>query len=93
MNTKTIKVTADKSKGQTFKSFSVDIKVLNLSDRAKLNDKIMDTDLKQNFTFWLEIIQDNTNYSDDELNNYSLDELVAISSAIIEDCNKKKLKK
>lgn len=93
MNVKKLKVTPDNSKGQTFKPFVVEAKILNLSERANLNDKIMDQDEKQNFSFWLDIIRENTNYKDEELNEYSLDELVAISSAIIEDCNKKKLKK
>ena len=53
----------------------------------------MDQTGKQNFSFWLQIIKDCTRYTDEELNGYSLDELVAFSSAIIEDVNKKKLKK
>ena len=90
---KKLKVVPDKGKGQDFKPFQIEAKVLNLTSRAELNDKIMDTDRKQNFSFWLEIIKENTDYSDEVLNDHSLDELVAISSAIIEDCNKKKLKK
>ena len=90
---KKLKVVPDKGKGQAFKPFEIEIKVQNLQERAELNDKIMDTDKKQNFSFWLEIIRENTNLSDEALNEYSLDELVSISSAIIEDCNKKKLKK
>ena len=90
---KKIKVVPDKNKNQTFKTFEIEIKVLNLQERAELNDKIMDLDTKQNFSFYLDIIKSNTNYSDEELNMYSLDELVAISTTIIEDCNKKKLKK
>lgn len=93
MSIKKLKIAPDKSKGHTFKSFEVEAKILNLSERASLNDKIMDQDTKQNFSFWLDIIRENTKYSDEELNEYSLDELVAISSVIIEDCNKKKLKK
>ena len=58
-----------------------------------MNDLIMDQDRKKNFSFWLKIIKDCTRYTDDELNCYSLDELVAISSAIILDINKKKLTK
>ena len=90
---KKLKVVPDKGKGQDFKPFQIEAKVLNLTSRAELNYKIMDTDRKQNFSFWLEIIKENTDYSDEVLNDHSLDELVAISSAIIEDCNKKKLKK
>ena len=53
----------------------------------------MDQDQKQNFSFWLKIIRTNTRYTDDELNQYSLEELVGMSTAIIESANKKKLKK
>ena len=90
---KKIKVTADKNRNQSFKAFDAEVKLLNLSERAELNDLIMDQTGKQNFSFWLQIIKDCTRYTDDELNEYSLDELVALSSAIIEDVNKKKLKK
>tara|TARA_Y100000593_G_scaffold23401_1_gene46374 strand:+ start:3254 stop:3541 length:288 start_codon:yes stop_codon:yes gene_type:complete len=90
---KKIKIQADKSKNQTFKTFEAEVRLLNLTERAELNDKIMDQTGKQNFSFWLQIIKDCTRYTDEELNVYSLDELVAFSSAIIEDVNKKKLKK
>ena len=90
---KKIKVISDKGKNQSFKTFEAEVKLLNLTERADLNDKIMDQSGNQNFSFWLQIIKDCTRYTDDELNEYSLDELVALSSAIIEDVNKKKLKK
>ena len=64
-----------------------------MQQRTELNDKLMDQSVPQNFTFWIGIIKENTTYSDDELNEYSLDELVAMASAIIESANKKKLKK
>jgi len=80
-------------KGKSFKAFEIDVKELNLQERAELNDKIMDSTITQNFSFWLNIIRDCTNYKDEELNDYSLDELVAMSTAIIENANKKKLKK
>ena len=90
---KKIKVESVKGKNQSFKTFEAEIRLLNLSERADLNDKIMDQGEKQNFSFWLQLIKDCTRYTDDELNKYSLDELVALSSTIIEDVNKKKLKK
>jgi len=93
MKLKKIKVKPDKERNQDFKPFEVEVKELNLTERADMNDLIMDQDRKQNFSFWLKIIKDCTRYTDDELNCYSLDELVAISSAIILDINKKKLTK
>jgi hypothetical protein len=88
-----LKVRPDKDSGHTFKAFEIDVQQLNLEERARLNDKIMDKDVKQNFSFWLDIIRDCTSYSDEELNKYSLEELVQMSSKIIENANKKKLKK
>ena len=66
---------------------------LSESTEIYANDKIMDKEVKQNFSFWLSIIKDCTDYSDEELNEYSLEELVQMSSVIIENANKKKLKK
>ena len=88
-----LKVRPDKASGQTFKAFEVEVRELNLQERAELNDKIMDKEVKQNFSFWLSIIKDCTDYSDEELNEYSVEELVQMSSVIIENANKKKLKK
>ena len=88
-----LKIMPDKQSGHTFKAFEIETRELNLQDRADLNDKIMDKDIKQNFSFWLSIIKDNTDYSDEELNKHSLEELVQMSSKIIENANKKKLKK
>ena len=84
-----LKVRPDKASGQTFKAFEVEVRELNLQERAELNDKIMDKEVKQNFSFWLSIIKDCTDYSDEELNEYSLEELVQMSSVIIENANKK----
>ena len=39
---KKIKIQADKSKNQTFKTFEAEVRLLNLTERAELNDKIMD---------------------------------------------------
>ena len=87
-----LKINPDENSGHTFKAFEIEVKELNLTERAELNDKIMDQDIKQNFSFWLSILRDYTQYSDEELNKYSLEELVQMSSKIIENANKKKLK-
>ncbi|QDP67911.1 MAG: hypothetical protein Tp1122DCM00d2C27307611_1 [Prokaryotic dsDNA virus sp.] len=87
-----LKVCPDKNQGHSFKAFEIEVLELNLQERAELNDKVMDPEIKKSFSFWLSIIQDCTNYSDEELNSYSLEELVQMSSVIIENANKKKLK-
>ena len=55
-----LKVSPDKQSGHTFKAFEIEVRQLNLEERARLNDKIMDNDVKQNFSFWLDIIRDCT---------------------------------
>ena len=45
-----------KVKGEGFKTFEVDLKELNLTDRAEINDLIIDQDTKKNFSFWLGIV-------------------------------------
>ena len=93
MSFKKIKVVADKKVNQNFKTFEAEIKLLNLNERAEINDLIMDQEVNKNFSFWLKIIKDSTRYSDEELNEWSLDQIIALSSAIVEEMNKKKLKK
>ena len=87
------KVKVKPTKDQSFKVFEIEVKEPNLQESAKLNDALMDNESKQNFSFFIGIIKDNTRYTDDELNIHSLEELVAMSTAIIENANKKKLKK
>ena len=87
------KVKVKPAKNQSFKVFEIEVREPNLQERAKLNDALMSTETEQNFSFFLSIIKDNTRYTDDELNAYALDELVAMSTAIIDNANKKKLKK
>lgn len=82
-----------KVKGESIKQFNVEIKQLTLDERAEINDMIIDTEISKNFSFWLKIIRIGTDWTDEEINNYSTDEIVAIAGSIIEETNKKKLKK
>ena len=79
-----------KVKGEGFKTFEIELKVLNLTDRAEINDLIMDTDVNKNFTFWIDIVKKGTSFTEDELNKYSNEELYGIGGKIIEEMNKKK---
>ena len=82
-----------KVKGESIKQFNIEIKQLTLDERAEINDMIIDTEISKNFSFWLKIIRIGTDWTDEEINNSSTDEIVAIAGSIIEETNKKKLKK
>tara|TARA_R100001244_G_scaffold123454_1_gene93121 strand:- start:40 stop:291 length:252 start_codon:yes stop_codon:yes gene_type:complete len=79
-----------KVKGEGFKPFDCELKELNLTERAEINDMISDTEVKKNFSFWLDIIKRGTSLSDDELNKYSNDEIYGLGSSVIVEMNKKK---
>ena len=79
-----------KVKGEGFKPFDCELKELNLTERAEINDMISDTEVKKNFSFWLDIIKRGTSLSDDELNKYSNEEIYGLGSSVIVEMNKKK---
>ena len=79
-----------KVKGEGFKPFDVEIKQLNLTERAEINDLIMDKDIKKNFSFWLDIIKRGTELIEDDINKFSNDEIYALGGQIIDEMNKKK---
>ena len=79
-----------KVKGEGFKTFECELKELNLTERAEINDLIFDTESKKNFSFWLDIIKRGTSLSDDELNKYSNDEIYGLGASVIIEMNKKK---
>ena len=82
-----------KVEGEGIKSFEVEFKELNLTQRAEINDIIFDTDVKKNFSFWLDIIKRGTTLTDDDIHKYSNDEIYSIGAKVILEMNKKKLKK
>ena len=82
-----------KVEGEGIKAFEVEFKELNLTQRAEINDIIFDTDVKKNFSFWLDIIKRGTTLTDDDIHNYSNDEIYSIGAKVILEMNKKKLKK
>ena len=79
-----------KIKGEGFKTFECELKELNLTERAEINDLIFDTESKKNFSFWLDIIKRGTSLSDDELNKYSNEEIYGLGASVIIEMNKKK---
>ena len=79
-----------KVKGEGFKTFEAEIKELNLTERAEINDSIFDPKSNKNFSFWLEVIKKGTDYSEDEINKFSNEEIYGLGSRIITEMNKKK---
>ena len=82
-----------KVEGEGIKSFEVEFKELNLTQRAEINDLIFDTDVKKNFSFWIDIILRGTTLTKDDIHQYSNDEIYSIGAKVILEMNKKKLKK
>ena len=82
-----------KVEGDGIKSFDVEFKELNLTQRAEVNDIIFDRDVKKNFSFWLNIIKRGTTLKDDDIHEYSNEEIYSIGAKVILEMNKKKLKK
>ena len=79
------------SEGQDFKAFEVEMVKIDWKKRCELNDKMMGADVNtQTFSFWGEICLEYTKLSEEELNEYSTDEIAAISQAIFEVANRKK---
>ena len=81
-----------KVKGEGFKPFEAELKALNLTERAEINDLIFDSEVKKNFSFWIDLIKRGTNYSEDEIHDFSNEEIYGIGASIIVEMNKKKLK-
>ena len=76
--------------GKGVKTFELEVKELNLTERSEINDMIFDTEAKKNFSFWLDIIKRGTSLSDDELNKYSNEEIYGLGASVIIEMNKKK---
>ena len=45
-----------KVKGEGFKPFEAELKALNLTERAEINDLIFDSEVKKNFSFWIDLM-------------------------------------
>ena len=79
--------------GKGIKTFEVEFKELNLTERAEINDLIFDEEAKKNFSFWLDIIKRGTTLKDEDIHQYSNDEIYSIGGRVLFEMNKKKLKK
>tara|TARA_R100000152_G_C6782207_1_gene219010 strand:+ start:5651 stop:5902 length:252 start_codon:yes stop_codon:yes gene_type:complete len=79
-----------KVEGKDIKTFEVEFKELNLTERAEVNDIIFDQESQKNFSFWIDIIKRGTTLTDDEIHKYSNEEIYSLGAKIISEMNKKK---
>ena len=86
-----MKIKADKN--QKFKAFDIELKPITWQQRCKLNDWMIKESASgsvPNFSFWGEVVLEFTDLSEEQLNNYSTDEIISMANAIFEEANKKK---
>ena len=81
--------------GKTVKVGKVDIaiKPLTLTERAEVLDVVFADAENVKFSSLVKYCQIGTSLSDDELNEFGVDELTQIATAVTEQATKKKLKK
>ena len=81
-------------KGEGIKSFKLDIKDFNLNERIDLNNLLYKFFNNNEGMFGpaIDIVRLATDMSDEEINNYSNDEIFAIAISISNFVNKKKVK-
>tara|TARA_R110002020_G_scaffold462445_2_gene681943 strand:+ start:319 stop:576 length:258 start_codon:yes stop_codon:yes gene_type:complete len=84
---KKVKIIPDNKK---MKPFEIELKQITMDEREEINNMIFDTEGKKNFSWFLKVIELGTNLTREKLNEFSNDELFAISAKVIEVANKKK---
>ena len=78
---------------QDFKTFQIEIPEITWKKRCELNDLMIDSSNNgntPNFTFWGDICLKFTNLKEEDLNNHSTDEIIAIANTVFEVANSKK---
>ena len=83
-----------KIKGEGFKTFEIEVKEPNLDEREELNAFLYKMFNEKNGMFGpsINIIRMMTKLTDDDINNYSNDQIFQIAIEISNFVNKKKLK-
>ena len=84
-----------KIKGEGFKTFEIEVKEPNLDEREELNAFLYKMFNEKNGMFGpsINIIRLTTNLTDEDINQYSNDQIFQIAIEISNFMNKKKLKK
>ena len=82
-------------KGEGIKPFKLEVKDFNLNDRIELNNLLYQffNNKEGMFSPAIDIVRMATELSDEEINNYSNDEIFQIAIAVSNHVNKKKVKK
>ena len=82
-------------KGEGVKSFKLEIKDFNLNERIDLNNLLYKFFNNNEGMFGpaIDIVRISTDLSDEEINNYSNDEIFSIAISVSNFVNKKKVKK
>ena len=82
-------------KGEGIKTFKLEIKEFNLSERIELNNLLYQFFNNKEGMFGpaIDIVRMATELSDDEINDYSNEEIFQIAIAVSNHVNKKKVKK
>ena len=81
------------SENQDFKTFEVEIPDITWKKRCELNDMMIERttgDKSPNFSFWGDICLKFTNLKEEDLNNWSTDEIIAIANTVFDVANRKK---
>ena len=82
-------------KGEGIKTFKLEVKDFNLNDRIELNNLLYQffNNKEGMFSPAIDIVRMATELSDEEINNYSNDEIFQIAIEVSNHVNKKKVKK
>ena len=82
-------------KGEGIKPFKLEVKDFNLNDRIELNNLLYQffNNKEGMFSPAIDIVRLATYFSDEEINNYSNEEIFQIAITVSNFVNKKKVKK
>ena len=86
-------VKVNPNENQDFKPFEIEMVEISWKKRCELNDMMIENTKNGDnppFSFWGELVLQFTKLSDEELNKYSTDEIIAISNRVFEVANRKK---
>ena len=77
---------------QTFKEFEIQIDEITWKKRCELNDKMLEHSSGKipPFSFWGEIVLNYTPLTEEEINKFSTDEIIAMANKVFEVANSKK---
>ena len=82
-------------KGEGIKAFKIEVKEFNLQERIELNNLLYEFFNNKEGMFGpaIDIVRLATDFSDEEINNYSNDEIFGIAISVSNYVNKKKVMK